>query len=106
MQFHSRYARPDDEYSNFLFDIGPLNNGTGMFVDTENADVINTTIHGYDGWIIKKVDVPSGRECTMYLWFDLENGYSFEYCAIGISDGEIQKIFDNLVINEQLLKTS
>ena len=42
----------------------------------------------------------------MYLWFDMENGYSFEYCAIGISDDEIQKIFDNLVINEQLLKTS
>ena len=106
MHFHSRYARPDDEYSNFLFDICPINSGTGMLVDTENADVTNATIHGYDGWIIKKVDVPSGRECTMYLWLDLENGYSFEYCAIGISDVEIQKIFDNLMINEQLLKTS
>ena len=68
----SQYNRPDDEYINFFFYISPINSGTGMFVDTENADVINTTIHGYDGWIIKKVDGPSGRERSMYLWFDLE----------------------------------
>lgn len=104
VDFFSRYALPDDEYSNFLFEICPINNGTGMFVDTENADVTNTTIHGYDGWIIKKVDGPSGKECTTYLWFDLENAYSFSYCVIGISDNELQKIFDNLVINYQLLK--
>ena len=103
--FFSRYERPDDEYSNFFFHICPINSGTGMFIDTENADVTNTTIHGYDGWIIKKVDGLSGRERSMYLWFDLENGYSFEYCVIGVSDNELQKIFDNLVINEQFLKT-
>ena len=102
--FYAGYGCPDDEYSNFFFDVSPINNGTGMFVDTENADVTNTTIHGYDGWIIKKMDVLSGKESTMYLWFDLENGYSFSYCVIGISDDEIQKIFDNLVINEQFLK--
>lgn len=103
--FFSRYSYLNDESSNFLFHIRPINSGTGMFVDTENADVTNTTIHGYDGWIIKKVDGSSGKECTTYLWFDLENGYSFSYCVIGISDNELQKIFDNLVINEQLLKT-
>ena len=37
----------------------------------------------------------------MYLWFDLENGYSYEYCSIGISDNELQKIFDGIVIKEQ-----
>ena len=101
VHYISRYERYDDEHSNFYFDICPINSGAGMLVDTENAEVINTTIHGHDGWIIKKVDVPSGRECTTYLWFDLENGYLYEYCSIGISDNELQKIFDNIVIKEQ-----
>lgn len=98
VHYISRYERYDDEHSNFYFDICPINSGTGMLVDTENAEVINTTIHGHDGWIIKKVDVPSGRECTTYFWFDLEHGYSYEYCSIGISDNELKKIFDNIVI--------
>ena len=97
----SGYGYPDDEYNNFFFKSNPIDSGTGMFVDTENAEIINTTIHGCDGWIIKKVDVPSGRECTTYLWFDLENGYSYEYCSVGISDNELQKNFDNIVIKQQ-----
>ena len=101
IQYTARYERLDEDYNNFFFDICPIDSGDGMLVDTENAEVINTTIHGHDGWIIKKVDVPSGRECTMYLWFDLENGYSYEYCSIGISDNELQKIFDGIVIKEQ-----
>ena len=102
--FFSWYQCSDDEYSNFYFDITPVNSGTGMSIGAPNADIISTTIHGHDGWSIKGVDGPSGKEYTTYLWFDLEHGYSFTYSAIGISDQEVQKIFDNLVINYQMLK--
>ena len=98
--YSSRYGRPDDEYDNFLFSIFPIDSSAGKLVDTENAEVINTTIHGHDGWIIKKVDVLSGRECTIYLWFDLENGYSYQYSCVGVLDNEVQKIFEHIVIKE------
>ena len=102
--FFSRYQRFDDEYSNFYFAIDSINSGTGISIGAPNADIINTTIHGHDGWSIKGVDGPSGKEYTTYLWFDLEHGYSFTYSAIGISDREVQKIFDNIVINYRMLK--
>lgn len=98
--YSSRYGRPDDEYDNFLFSIFPIDSSAGKLVDTENAEVINTTIRGHDGWIIKKVDVLSGRECTIYLWFDLENGYSYQYSCVGVLDNEVQKIFEHIVIKE------
>lgn len=102
--FFSGYQCPDDEYSNFDFYITPIDSSTGISIGAPNAEIINTTIHGHDGWSIKGVDGPSGREYTTYLWFDLEHGYSFDFSAIGISDREVQKIFDNIVINYRMLK--
>lgn len=96
--YQAVYYDPNDDLNNFDFLVSPISEGTGLFVDTEDATITHTSIHGYDGQIIQKIDALSGRECITYLWFDLENGLSFSYNSSGILPDESEKIFEGIVL--------
>ena len=98
--YYCGYFTTEDPPHQFYFDISPVSEGTGLFVDTENAVVTEMTIRGHDGWLIEKTEFTSQRNSIKYLWFDLERGYSFHYASVGISPEESQKIFDGIVISD------
>lgn len=101
VRYYCAYSATEDQPREFYFDIRPISEGTGLFVDTEDALMREMTIRGHDGWLIEKTDTVSQRESVMYLWFDMALGYSFEFSSLGISPEESQKIFDGIVISEQ-----
>lgn len=94
------YVCTNDNSNYFDFSISPISEGTGLFVDTEDALITNVKIHGFDGQLIQKTDALSGKECVDYLWFDLEHGLMFQYGSLGIPFEESQRIFDGIVIYE------
>ena len=98
--FECAYDYPNDDPNNFDFQISPISEGTGQFVDTEDATITYLKIHGHDGQLIQKKHALTGRSCVTYLWFDLENELMFCYNSIGISFEESQRIFDGIVIYE------
>ncbi len=100
-RYYCGYSATEDLPREFSFEISPISEGAGLFVDTEDAVVTEMTIRGYDGWLIEKTEVTSQRESVMYLWFDLANKCSFCYYDVGISPEESKKIFDGIVISEQ-----
>lgn len=94
------YVDPDNSPNNFAFQIGPVNENTNALIDTEDAQVTEMKIRGYDGYLIQKTHVDSGRNIIHYLWFDLENELMFRYVSVGIPFEESQRIFDGIVIYE------
>lgn len=88
----------DDGKNYFEFEVSPITDGAGLFIDTEDATITDVKIHGYDGQLIQKVYASDGKESITYLWFDLENGLEFRYISIGILLDESQKIFDGIVL--------
>lgn len=97
--YYCGYFTTEDPPHQFYFDISPVSEGTGLFVDTENAVVTEMTIHGHDGWRIEKTEFTSQRAHVTYFWMDLEKGYTFHYSSVGISPEENQKIFDGIVMS-------
>jgi len=93
-----RYCKPNDDPNNFSFEIEPLSEDAGLLVDTEDAQVTEMKIRGFDGYRIEKIHSKSGRQRIMYLWFDLENKLIFFYDSVGVLPEESQKIFDGIVI--------
>lgn len=100
MDYICAYSNPNDDPNNFSFEIEPLSENTGLLIDTEDAQVTEMKIRGYDGYCIEKIHSISGRNRVMYLWFDLENQVSYFYDSIGISTEENEKIFNGIVIYE------
>lgn len=96
------YFATEDPPHEFYFEICPVSEGTGLFVDAENAVVTEMTIRGHDGWRIEKTEVTSQRAHVTYFWMDLEKRYTFCYSSVGISPEENQKIFDGIVMSELL----
>lgn len=94
-----RYSDPNDENNNFYFYVGPISEGTGLFVDTEAAVVSDVTINGYSGKQLQKIDPISKKDFCMYFWFDLENGIAYRYSSLGILPYQSQKIFEAIVLN-------
>jgi len=94
------YFYPKDNPNNFDFQVSPISEGEGLFIDTEDAVITDVQIHGFDGQLIRKTDALSGRGCVSYLWFDLENHLEYLYSSIGIPFEESQRIFDGIVIYE------
>lgn len=92
------YENSDDAYDNFNFEIGPISEGTGLFIDTEDATIENIKMYGHDGYWVKKIDSYSGREYMIYIWFDLENRLSFCYASLGIPYEESKYILDGIEI--------
>ena len=92
------YGYPNDDPNNFRFTIEPISEGTGLFVDTEDATVTELKLYNHDGYLIQKNHSETGRECVMYLWFDLENKLAFSYDSINIPFEESKRIFDGIVI--------
>ena len=82
------------------FEITPISEGTRTLIDTEDATITDINIHGYEGQLIEKIDLRTGKECFMYLWFDLDNRLMFYYSSHGIPFEESQRIFDGIVIYE------
>lgn len=95
--FYCGYTCTNKE-AEFSFEIAPTSEGTGLFIDTEDARITNINIHGYEGQLIEKIDSLTGKECFMYLWLDLDNRLMFYYTSVGIPFEESQKIFDGIVI--------
>ncbi len=83
-----------------MFQIEPISENTDALIDTEDAQVIEMKIRGYDGYLIQKTYVASDSNIIHYLWFDLENELMFQYVSVGISFEESQRIFDGIVIYE------
>jgi len=94
------YVDPDNDPNNFVFDIEPIDERTITLIDTEDAQVTEMKIRGYDGYLIQKTHVTSGRNIIHYLWFDLESELMFDYVSVGIPFEESQRIFDGIVIYE------
>jgi len=94
------YGDPNDGPNNFDFQVSSISEGTGLFIDTEDATITNVQIHGFDGQLIRKTDALSGRECVSYLWFDLQNCVEYLYNSVGVPFEESQQIFDGIVIYE------
>ena len=92
------YVDPDNEPNNFAFDIEPIDESTGVLLDTENAQVTEMKIRGCDGYLIQKTYSSSGENIISYVWCDLENRLMFNYCSVGFSLEESQRIFDGIVI--------
>lgn len=99
--YQCTYYYPNDSPNNFDFQVAPILEGEGLFVDTEDATITSVKIRGYDGQLIQKTDAISGRECITYLWFDLVNELEFCYSSVGVPHNESQKIFDGIVIFQQ-----
>ncbi len=104
--YSCRYYDPNSDGDNFYFEIGPISEGTGLFVDTEDAAITNMTINGCSGQLIQKTDPISGKEQCTYLWFDLENKQKFIYFSLGVPVNETQEIFDGIVLNGQNIEIS
>lgn len=98
VMYQCSYGCATDKFVNFDFQISPISTGTGLFIDTEDAQVTNIKIRGYDGQLIQKRQEQTGKEYVMYLWFDLENELMFYYSSVGIPFEESQRIFDGIVI--------
>lgn len=98
VMYQCSYGCTTDKFVNFDFQISPISTGTGLFIDTEDAQVTNIKIRGYDGQLIQKRQEQTGKEYVMYLWFDLENELMFYYSSVGIPLEESQRIFDGIVI--------
>jgi hypothetical protein len=98
VMYQCSYGCTTDKFVNFDFQISPISTGTGLFIDTEDAQVINIKIRGYDGQLIQKRQEQTEKEYVMYLWFDLENELMFYYNSVGIPFEESQRIFDGIVI--------
>lgn len=92
------YGYPNDDPNNFDFQVSPVSEGLGLFVDTEDAVITDVQVWGFDGQLIRKTNTSSGRECITYLWFDLENQLMYCYNSVGIPFKESQRIFDGIVI--------
>lgn len=92
------YVDPNNDPNSFIFEINCIGEETGVLLDTEDAQVTEMKIRGYDGYHIQKTHSISGRNIISYAWLDLENELMFQYSSIGISSEESQRIFDGIVI--------
>ena len=92
------YVDPNNNPNNFMFQIEPVNENTNALIDTEDAQVTEMKIRGYDGYLIEKTHAASGRNIIHYFWLDLENELMFQYVSVGIPFEESQRIFDGIVI--------
>lgn len=97
--YYCRYGNPNDSSDNFYFYVDPISEGAGLFIDTEDATISDVIINGLNGKLIQKIDPSLGKECCMYLWFDLENRLSFCYSSVGILYDKSQEIFGGIVLN-------
>lgn len=95
------YVDPNNDPNNFIFEINCIGEETGVLLDTEDAQVTEMKIRGYDGYHIQKIHSISGRNIISYVWFDLENELMFQYTSVGISAEESSRIFDSIVIYSQ-----
>ena len=84
MDYICAYCKPNDDPNNFSFEIEPLSEDAGLLVDTEDAQVTEMKIRGFDGYRIEKIHSRSGRQRIMYLWFDLENKLIFFYDSVPV----------------------
>ena len=94
------YVDPSNDPNSFTFGINCIGEETNVLLDTEDAQVTEMKIRGYDGYLIQKTHPISGRNVISYTWFDLENELMFQYSSIGIPFEESQRIFDGIVIYE------
>ena len=92
------YVDPNNDPNSFIFEINCIGEETGVLLDTEDAQVTEMKIRGYDGYHIQKTHSISGRNIISYAWLDLENELMFQYSSIGIPSEESQRIFDGIVI--------
>lgn len=94
------YIDKHDEINNFSLEILPVGENSSVIVDTEDATVQNTTIHGYSGMLIQKTDAFTGRNQVQCVWVDETDKLFYSYFSLGISADESQRIFDGIVIYE------
>lgn len=92
------YNDKHDEINNFSLEILPVGENSSVIVDTEDATVQNTTIHGYSGMLIQKTDAFTGRNQVQCVWVDERDKLFYSYFSLGISADESQRIFDGIVI--------
>lgn len=71
-----------------------------LTVDTEDAEVTEMDIHGYEGMYIEKTDSIKGYLCVQYLWLDTDLNMIFTFDSYGLSLEESQEVFESLTIKK------
>ena len=92
------YADTNDEENNFRLDILPIDRGSSVLVDTEDAKAENIIIFGNDGMLIRKFDTLTQREQIQYIWFDMNNQLYYTFFSLGITQQESEKILNGIVV--------
>lgn len=95
------YIDKHDEINNFSLEILPVGENSSVIVDTEDATVQNTIIHGYSGMLIQKTDAFTGKNQVQCVWVDETDKLFYSYFSLGISTEESQKILNSIVINDK-----
>ena len=95
------YIDRHDEINNFSLEILPVGENSSVIVDTEDATVQSTIIHGYSGMFIQKTDAFTERNQVQCVWVDETEKLFYSYFSLGISTDESQKILDSIVINNE-----
>ena len=89
----------DENYNSFYAGYTMMDSNTKITWDTEDAEVIYTTIHGYQGMVVKKIEPIEGRQCVDYVWFNSDLSCLMNIGCCGLSVDEAEAIFDGCVIS-------
>lgn len=95
------YIDKHDEINNFSLEILPVGENSSVIVDTEDATVQSTIIHGYSGMLIEKTDAFTERNQVQCVWINETDKLFYSYFSLGISSDESQKILNSIVINDK-----
>lgn len=95
------YIDKHDEINNFSLEILPVGENSSVIVDTEDATVQSTIIHGYSGMLIEKTDAFTERNQVQCVWINETDKLFYSYFSLGISSDESQKIPNSIVINDK-----
>lgn len=89
----------DENFNSFYAGYTMMDSNTKITWDTEDAEVTYTTIHGYEGMIVKKIESVEGRQCVDYVWFNSDLSCLMNIGSYGLSVDEAKAIFDGCVIS-------
>ncbi len=91
----------DNEHNCFVVGYQHLGEGETVNVDTEDAQVEHTTLHGCEGMIIQKTNPFTGRNCVDFTWFDTKLRCYFSAHSYGLPFSEMEKIYNGLIITKK-----
>lgn len=98
-QSSSQVFYEDENHNSFYASYTQMDSNSKITWDTEDAEVIYTAIHGYQGMIVRKIESIEGRQCVDYVWFNSDLGCLMNVGSYGLPIDEAEAIFDGCVIS-------